>query len=167
METVAEEKAASITSGPGSVGRRREVYYPINNAVQIEVLPGPSPRIGAWLMNLSRTGVRLRLKTIVEKNAHIKIQLRSDTAILGKVRCCRPGADGFDTSILIQDVTCSREAQSLHVDDDELLLYLVGKLLTVTDIIRLKSHLGLCESCRILLAKTNAILFAVRKRGGF
>jgi hypothetical protein len=138
----------------------------MNDSVEVEVLPGPSPRIGAWLLNLSRRGVRLWSKTLVAKDSLMKIWLRSDTAITGKVRSCRPRGGGFDTIILIQDISCSREARKLHVDDDELFLYLVGKRLTVTEIILLKTHFGRCEPCRIRLAGMNATLLAVRKRGG-
>lgn len=157
------------------VRRGNQVRFPVRRDICREtvaekaasIIPGPdSPRIDAWLVNLCPTGVRLRLKTIVETDAYFKIQLRSNTATLGKVRC-RPGADGFDISILMRDVTCSREARSLHVDDDELLLYLAGKLLTGTDIIRLKNHLIRCKFCRILLAKANSTLFAVGELGAF
>jgi hypothetical protein len=139
LETIAEKQTTVTAPGPGLIGRRREVHCLTNDAVEIEVLPGPSPRIGAWLMDLTRSGVRLWLKTLITKDAGIKIRLRSGTTILGKVRYCRPRDGGFETSILIQDVACSREARNLHVNDGGLFPYLVGKRLTVTG---LKGHLG-------------------------
>jgi hypothetical protein len=166
VDTIAQTKTTVTTRGPDSVEPRLEVHYLTNDAVEIEVLTVPNARIRAWLMNLCQSGVRVWLKGSIEINTVVKIRLRSDAAILGKVRYCRPRGGGFDAVILIQEVTRSRLARNQHVSDDELSLYLVGKKLTVTETIRLKDHLGGCESCRIRLAETNAILFAVPKRGG-
>jgi len=51
-----------------------------------------------------------------------------------------------------------------HIHDDVLSLYLVGKGLTVPEVVGLKEHLILCEACKIRLAEADAILNPVRKR---
>jgi PilZ domain len=164
VEILPHRKGASATSaGGGAAERRREVRYLTNDPAEVEVLPGRGHIIGAFLTDVSRSGVRLWLKTHIEKDAGVKIRLRSYTIILGTVRYCRPRADGFDAGILIHDVAYSWEAQDLHLHDDELSLYLVGKGLIAEEINRVENHLDSCESCRMRLAETNALLFAARQ----
>ena len=168
MATVLEipqHRSGSTPTEPGaqSTERRREPRYPTNDPAAVEVLPGRSPKIGALLTDVSRSGVCLRLKTFLPVGSSVKIWLQSKTVMIGKVRYCRPRGAGFDAGILIEDLVYNPDAQALHLHDDEISLYLGGNRVTVAEVIRLKNHLGCCESCRRRVAVTNATLFAARR----
>jgi hypothetical protein len=169
VETVAEtlqprRNSEATTSAPGTMERRREHRYATHDPAEVKASPGPGLWIGVFLMDVSRSGIRLWLKTLIDVDSEVKIRLRSDTVISGKVRYCRPRGDGFDAGVLIQDVACPAKGLTPHISHEDLALYLVGKRLTVTKIVQLKSHLSCCEACRSRLAETNAALFAERKR---
>jgi hypothetical protein len=155
--------SASAEGGTQSTERRREPRYPANDPATVQVLPGRGAKIGALLTDVSRSGVCLRLKTFLQVNSSVKIWLQSKTVMIGKVRYCRRRGTGFDAGILIEDLLYDPDAQAPHLHDDEICLYLGGKRVTVAEVIRLKNHLGCCESCRRQVAETNAALFAARR----
>ena len=58
--------------------------------------------------------------------------------------------------------TCStREELGKHIDDMDLCLYVMGKGLTVEEVILVKDHLITCETCQVRAAKKEAALHLV------
>ena len=118
----------------------------------------------ATVLDVSKSGLRLKLDSSVNKGAEVKITLQSNIVIFGQIRYCRPLDGSFDAGVLIQDMSHNSEQSSPHIEDDLLSLYIIGKGLTVPEVIKLKEHLVNCESCRIRLGEKDAVLNPVRKR---
>jgi hypothetical protein len=70
----------------------------------------------------------------------------------------------FDAGVLIEDMEQNSGESSSHIEDDLLSLYVIGKGLTVPEVIKLKEHLVNCESCRVRLGEKDALINPVRKR---
>src|SRR5258708_12588304 len=98
------------------------------------------------------------------KGARVEIIMGGALVIVGEVRYSRRGGEAVYAGILIQQVVHPRRLTDEHINDDVLSCYLVGKGLTVPEVIGLKEHLILCEACQIRLAEANAILHPIRKR---
>lgn len=149
IETVAP------TSSQGWPDRERRILYEKNDPAELEILPEPGPRIGARVMDISRAGLRVWLRSRIEGNAEVKVQLRSDAVISGKVRYSRRRGAGFDAVIVVREVTCAPEPdkQMRHLHCAELALYLVNKRSTNREVLRVQGHLDSCKNCRALLAR--------------
>jgi hypothetical protein len=78
--------------------------------------------------------------------------------IFGEVRYCRRVRDVFHAGVLIQDVVYSRQLVGKHVLDDDLSLYVVAKGLSPCEVIKIREHLLLCESCLIRVNEIGALL---------
>lgn len=145
------------------VERRREARYPTNDIAEIEVRHGEMVRIPATVVDVSRSGLRLELKTPIGRGEQVKISLSSQAVIVGQVRYSRRAGDVYHAGVEIQEVFHSEPAADLHLQDDELSLYLVGKGLSVEDIIKVRDHLLHCDACRVRLAETDAVLNPIRR----
>ena len=141
----------------GQYEKRREIRYPTNDPAQVQVLPH-NTRSPATVLDVSRSGLRLELHASVGRGSQIKVILSEQVVIFGEVRYCRRVGDVFQAGVLIQDVIYSQERARKHLHDDDLSLYLVGKGLTASEVIKLRDHLILCESCRIRLNEIDAKL---------
>ena len=163
-EAGAEATLAAAARGALFLEKRREARYPTNDPAEVEVVSGGTGRSSATVLDVSRSGLRLKLVTSINKGAEVKITLQRNITIYGQIRYCRPLDGAFDTGVLIRDMSQNSEPSSPHIEDDLLSLYVVGKGLTVPEVIKLKEHLVNCETCRIRLGETDAVLNPVRKR---
>jgi hypothetical protein len=75
-----------------------------------------------------------------------------------EVRYCRAVADGFHVGVWIEHMFNAREELGKHIDDMDLCMYVMGKGLTVEEVILLKDHLMTCETCQVRAAKKEAAL---------
>ena len=144
--------------------KRREARYPTNDPAELEVVNGTMGPFAATVLDVSKSGLRLKLDSSVNKGAEVKVTLQSNIVIFGQIRYCRPLNGSFDAGVLIQDMSHNSGQSSPHIEDDLLSLYVIGKGLTVPEVIKLKEHLVNCESCRIRLGEKDALLNPVRKR---
>jgi hypothetical protein len=145
--------------------RRSEARYPTEDLVEVQILgTGSLCRVTATILDVSRSGLRLELSSTIAKGSQVEIIVPRRLSIFGEVRYCRRFRELVHAGILIQQVICPRSLAVHHIHDDALALYLVGKGLTVPEVIGLKEHLILCEACQIRLAEADAILHPVRKR---
>jgi hypothetical protein len=144
--------------------KRREARYPTNDPAELEIVNGTIGRFPATVLDVSKSGLRLKLDSSINKGAEVKITLQSSIVIFGQIRYCRPLDGSFDAGVLIQDMSHNSGQSSPHIEDDLLSLYVIGKGLTVPEVIKLKEHLVNCESCRIRLGEKDALLNPVRKR---
>jgi hypothetical protein len=144
--------------------KRREARYPTNDPAEVEVVNGGTGRSPATVLDVSKSGLRLKLESSINKGAEVRVTLQRNIVIFGQIRYCRPLDGAFDAGVLIQDMSQQSEPSSPHIEDDLLSLYVIGKGLTVPEVIKLKEHLVNCESCRVRLGEKDALLNPVRKR---
>jgi len=158
--------AIAIAANRGALflEKRREARYPTNDPAEVEVVNGGTGRSTATVLDVSKSGLRLKLASSINKGAEVKITLQRNVVIFGQIRYCRPLDGSFDVGVLIQDMSQNSGQPSPHIEDDLLSLYVIGKGLTVPEVIKLKEHLVNCESCRIRLGEKDALLNPVRKR---
>jgi len=156
--------AAAASRGALFLEKRREARYPTNDPAEVEVVNGGTGRCPATVLDVSKSGLRLKLESSINRGAEVKVTLQRNVVIFGQIRYCRPLDGSFDAGILIQDMSQNSGQPSPHIEDDLLSLYVVGKGLTVPEVIKLKEHLVNCEACRIRLGEKDALLNPVRKR---
>jgi len=142
--------------------RRIEARYPTSDEAELEVLPATGPPVPGTILDVSRSGLRLAIPVTLERGAFVKVKLQH-TVVFGEVRYCRPVAGGSQVGILIQDLVRAEDRKTAHIAEEHLSLYAVGKGLTVTEVIELREHLLLCETCRARVAETEAILNAPKR----
>jgi len=147
--------------------KRRERRYPCNDAVAVRVLSIGPQHFSATVLDVSRSGLRLELAFPIVKGSEVQVTARSQVVIFGMVRYCRPAGECFHAGVLIRDIVRPRDLDATHVHDDELSLYLVGKGLTMPEVIRVKDHLAICAECRTRLSDAYAVLHPTRKRKSF
>lgn len=167
MKTIVESFLSLSETASSVVGRsepNRVIIYEKNDFAELEVLPGPTPRVSVRIKRISTSGIRLWTKTQIQQDAKVRIQLHADTVISGEVRYSWRRDDGFDTVIRIQDVTCRPELGTAHIHCAELALYLVGRQLSRRDVVRVKSHIRSCRACCILLTEIHSALFGPEAR---
>lgn len=157
-------EAASGLRATRLVERRREVRYPTNDQAEVEVTYSEPLRLSATVLDISRSGLRLELKTPLGKGLHAKITLGRHVVVFGEVRYCRRSGGGFHAGVLIEDIFYPKPQPETHIHDDDLGLYLIGRGLMVHEVIKLGDHLVACKLCRARLDETNAVLNPVRRR---
>src|ERR1035438_3915432 len=131
--------------------KRRESRYPTNDPAEVQLLPIDSTRRPATVLNVSKSALRLELDAPVAKGLQIKVILPGQIVIFGEVRYCRRSGDVFHAGVVFQDLVYSGQSAGKHAHRDDLDLYLAGEGLTAFEVIKLREHLILCESCRIRL----------------
>ena len=144
--------------------KRGETRYPTEDPAEVEVRHGEILRMPAVVVDVSRSGLRLELPLAVGRGEQVKITLPRQMVILGEVRYCRRAGIVYHAGVLIQDVFQGQTTTGEHLSNDELSFYLIGKGLAVADIIKLREHLIECESCRIRLGETDAVLNPSKRR---
>jgi hypothetical protein len=162
--TAGDATATAANRGALFLEKRREARYPTNDPAEVEVVNGGTGRCTATVLDVSKSGLRLKLESSINKGAEVKVTLQRNAVIFGQIRYCRPLDGSFDAGVLIQDMSQNPGQPSPHIEDDLLSLYVIGKGLTVPEVIKLKEHLVNCESCRIRLGEKDALLNPVRKR---
>ena len=159
------ETAAALARGALFIEKRREARYPTNDPAQVEIRSGATAKaFPATVLDVSKSGLRLKIEATINRGSEVKISLQRNIVIFGQIRYCRPFEDGFEVGVLIQDMSQQSGQFSSHIEDDLLSLYVIGKGLTVPEVIKLKEHLVNCESCRIRLGEKDAMINPVRKR---
>jgi hypothetical protein len=144
--------------------RRREARYPTSDPAVVEILHGSNTELPALVLDVSRSGLRLQLKTAIARGALVKITLVQQSVIYGEVRYCRRAVQEYHIGILVKDLFDLRLPLDEHLSEDDLGFYVVGKGLTVSEVITIKNHLVQCEACRVRLGELHSILNPVRRR---
>lgn len=160
--TPSDEIAAA--RGALFIEKRREARYPTNDPAHVEIMQGENKTIAATVLDVSRSGLRVSLAVSIPRGVEVKVTLQRNVVIFGQIRYSRPFEDGFEAGVLIQDMSQNSGQSSTHIEDDLLSLYVIGKGLTVPEVIKLKEHLVNCESCRIRLGEKDALINPVRTR---
>jgi hypothetical protein len=160
----ANNPAKTAARGTLFLEKRREARYPTNDPAEVEVISGGVGQFSATVVDVSRSGLRLKLDSSINRGAEVKITLQRNIVIIGQIRYCKPLDGNFDAGVLIEDMEQNSGPSSSHIEDDLLSLYVIGKGLTVPEVIKLKEHLVNCESCRVRLGEKDALINPVRKR---
>ena len=160
----ANNPAKAAARGTLFLEKRREARYPTNDPAEVEVISGGVGQFSATVLDVSRSGLRLKLDSSINRGAEVKITLQRNIVIIGQIRYCKPLDGNFDAGVLIEDMEQNSGQPSSHIEDDLLSLYVIGKGLTVPEVIKLKEHLVNCESCRVRLGEKDALINPVRKR---
>ncbi len=87
----------------------------------------------------------------------MKVKLHRNV-IFGEVRYCRAVPNGFQVGLRIQDLVRPAGKRDEHIADDPLVLYAVGKGLSVAEVIEVREHLVRCEACRMRLVQQQDML---------
>jgi len=132
------------------IEKRREARYPCNDPAEARILPGDGSLLPATVVDISRSGLRLEIPVSVVPGSQIEVSLPKQVVIFGEVRHCRRTGDRFSAGVQIKEVL--RSSQTIeHIQEDHLYLYLVGKGLTLPQVMSVKEHLPQCEVCRLRL----------------
>lgn len=145
--------------------KRVESRYPTGDAVEVQILEKDSCfRVEATMVDVSRSGLRIVTVAGIPKGTHVEIVSPRRLAIFGEVRYCRRVDGLYHQGILIENVIRAHPLREQHIPDDILSLYLIGKGLTMPEIIGMKEHLLECAACQVRLGETDAILNPVKRR---
>jgi hypothetical protein len=148
-EGLREEAPAIQPSSPKeTVDRRREARYECNDPAEVRILSGNCGVFDAMVMDISKSGLRLEVASVLAKGEKIEITLPREVIIFGEVRYCRRVAESYHVGVLIEDVFYSRRPESgSHLRDDQLRLYLIRKELATRDVLGVRDHLLRCKLC--------------------
>ena len=160
--TADAEKARA--SSPQLRDRRREARYQTNDSVEVEALRGGTQQLQGTIVDVSRSGLCLHVAEAIGRGIDLKIRLAGQLVIFGQVRYCRRVDSGFQVGVAIDDVFFAHNASNEHVHDDDLGLYLLGKGLSVPQVMRLKDHLAGCTYCARRLDETHWLLHPFSRR---
>lgn len=158
------QAAAFLSPGGRWSEKRREPRYPCHDAVALRVMSLGPRHFPATVLDVSRSGLCLEISTPIAKGSEVEVTALSQIAVFGEVRYCRRAGDAFHVGVLIRDVVQSHRRTVEHLHDDEAMLYLAGKGLSMADLIRVRDHLTTCNQCRTRLREADAILHPIRKR---
>ena len=152
---VLDAKSARRQAPPteSAAERRREPRYPCSDTVEVRIVPGVGAWIPAALIEVSRSGVHLRIGVTVAKGAEIEVQISKRLVVSGKVRHCRRVGEAYQAGIAIREASYSAKLTG-HVSAEQLASYLAGKSLIVTDAIRIREHLASCKQCRLRMVES-------------
>ena len=149
---------------PDRLERRQEARYSTHDPATVSVPYLKIAGLAAVVLDVSRSGLRLELPQAIGRGMQVEIKLSPQLVIRGEVRYCRRTGTVFHAGVLVGNAPFPVPASDVHLNDEEIGFYLVGKGLSVTEIIRVKAHLINCKSCQTRLSEADAILNPVRKR---
>jgi hypothetical protein len=161
--------AQSLRASEDEAERRTETRYPTRgDPAELELVSAPSeppsePMYGT-VLDVSRSGLRVVLPRRMDRSEQVKVKLQGNV-ILGEVRYCRAVSGAFHVGIRIRELMRPTARQNQHIADEPLSIYAIGKGLSVPEIMQIREHLVLCDSCRARLAKQEAVLNPPRKTG--
>lgn len=102
-------RADRISRLPAQQGERRSsLRVACDDPAQMQVLRPFSPnRLEARILNVSRGGMKLRLKQAVDSGSLIQIRFK-DSVVFGEVRYCARAGGEFEAGVHIHDLIPSR-----------------------------------------------------------
>src|SRR5260370_33780253 len=93
--------------------RRSESRYPTRDVVEVQILENDGLcRIAATILDVSRSGLRIEVRSPIAKGSHVEIVLGRALVVFGAVRYCRRSGAAVYAGSLIQQV--ARAAPLAH-----------------------------------------------------
>lgn len=84
--------------------KRREPRYPVNKTGIVHpVHPIERHRLQAYVMDLSSSGMKLRVERPLDRGTQVQVLLE-DVIIFGEVRHCTESAGRYNVGVLVLDV---------------------------------------------------------------
>jgi len=130
--------------------RRQEARYPTNDPADVQILPWNGTRVfvPATVTNISKSGLRLEMESLLVKGMRIEIIIRPrKLVVFGEVRYCRRSGSHFHAGVLIDTLVFPKLGEGQHLHDDQFVLYAAGEGLTGPEVLRINDHLAKCEDC--------------------
>ncbi len=144
--------------------KRRERRYPTNDPVQVRPFPFTVTPVPANIVDVSKSGMKLELITPLQRGTRIEVMMLASRAVIfGEVRYCRRSGEAYHAGVMIEDVVQPKPDVS-HLDDDKISLYLVGKGLTASEVLRVETHIFRCDSCKQRMVQTTEALYPKQRR---
>ena len=81
--------ATAASRGALFLEKRREARYPTNDPAEVEVVNGGTGRCPATVLDVSKSGLRLKLESSINRGAEVKVTLQRNVIIFGQIRYCR------------------------------------------------------------------------------
>lgn len=140
--------------------KRRERRYPTNDPVEVRVFPSITTPIPATIVDVSRSGMKLELVTpLAAGGTRIEVTMPASRAtVLGTVRYCRRVGTVYHVGVLIENVV-QPKPDRIHLHDDEISLYIVGKGLTSSEVLWVETHVFRCDECHGRMLETARMLY--------
>jgi hypothetical protein len=154
--------AQSVLASEKDADRRTEIRYPAQDPAELEIMPGPTQPMFGTILDVSRSGLRVALSRRIDRGVQVKVKLHNNH-IFGEVRYCRSVSGAFHVGIRIKDLVRPPASENQHIADDPLSLYVVGKGLSIPEVIEIREHLGRCLTCRARLVEKDAQLNPSRR----
>jgi len=140
-------------TGSAAAERRREPRYPCADSIEVRIASDDDKPIPAALVEVSRSGVHLRVGVPIAKGTEIQVRVSKRLVVSGRVRHCRRVGETYQAGISILEASYSAKLTG-HVSGEQLSSYLTGKSLIVTDVIRIREHLAACKECRLRIVES-------------
>ena len=137
-----------LAEGKLILDKRKEGRYPTNDPAEVGTVPSSGARVPATVIDVSKSGLRLEVSVPFLAGTRIEIVTSSHKLVVfGEVRHCRRVGKVFHVGVLIEGIVSPRAATEEHVSHDLISLYILGKGLTVPQVLRVKDHLSKCDLC--------------------
>ena len=144
--------------------RRKAFRYPTRDVVEVNAVPTAGQRLQAIVIDVSRSGVCLKSATPLTIHSEIEVLFgTSKLVIFGEVRYCRQTDGAFYSGIRI-DAVVDPQSTDVHLQDDEIALYIAGKGLTTAEFLRVEEHLSGCRDCARITAAAAANVYKAARR---
>ena len=92
--------------------KRGEPRYRTNDPAYVEVLTKAALRVPATVIDVSRSGLRIKLRLPVPVHAHVEITIRGSLVLLGEIRYCSPLRGYYHAGVLIRGVVSPEAART-------------------------------------------------------
>lgn len=104
LATIISDSDRSIRQTKPVQERRGGARLPCDDAAQLQILRPFSPkRLEVRILNISRGGMRLRLRQAVDAGALIQIRFR-DSMVFGEIRYCARAGGEYEAGLHIHDL---------------------------------------------------------------
>jgi hypothetical protein len=150
--------AQALSASEEEAERRAETRYPTRgDPAELELGSAPSDPVYGTVLDVSRSGLRVVIPGRMNRGEQVKVKLQGNL-IFGEVRYCRSVSGAFHVGIRIRELVRPAARQNEHIAAEPLSLYAAGKGLSVPEVMQIREHLVLCETCRARVAKQAALL---------
>ena len=130
----------------------------------VRTFPLTATPVPANVVDVSRSGMKLQLVTPLERDTRIEVTMLASKAVVSaEVRYCRRSGAVYHAGVLIEDVI-QPKPDTTHLHDEELALYVVGKGLTATEVLRVETHIFRCDSCKLRMVQAATTMYPRQRR---
>jgi hypothetical protein len=141
----------------GSKDRRREVRYTTEQMSRVTIVSSAAT-VPAVICDVSRTGMSFTIGEPLDVGAVLKIDLPSVSAAVEVKYCQADGPGRYRVGVLTRDVQSISPPQ-LHLAQDLMAFYALGRGLVPSETMQVQAHLKLCRPCREGVVAMESVLY--------